>query len=168
MGREIRRVPSDWNHPKYTVDDTCSPKRLGQFKPIYDEDYDTACIEWYQKAAKYIPEEGGCKYYHDYDGTPDKDDYRDKSWSEEEATHYQVYETVSEGTPVTPHFATKNELIEYLVKHGDYWDQNRGHGGWDRKAAEVFVKREWAPSGIMHVGPSGSIISAPKDESFYK
>jgi hypothetical protein len=71
---------------------------------------------------------------------------------------WQVYETVSEGTPVTPPFATKEELIEYLVEHGDFWDQRNRHDyrcyvdpgcypPWSRKAATTFVMEDgWCPS----------------------
>lgn len=40
-------------------------------------------------------------------------------WKPEDATWLQVWETVSEGTPVTPPFATRQELVDYLVQHGD-------------------------------------------------
>lgn len=36
----------------------------------------------------------------------------------EDQLGYCLYETVSEGTPVTPVFATPEELIDYLVKYG--------------------------------------------------
>ena len=69
-----------------------------------------------------------------------------------------MYETVSEGTPVTPPFATKEELVEYLIEHGDFWDQKRRKEGntimpcdpWTREQAETFVNdTEWAPSGMI-------------------
>ena len=49
-------------------------------------------------------------------------------------------------------FATKAELVEYLVKNGDFWDQRRGHGGWERKNAEQFVEREFAISMMVNTG----------------
>lgn len=72
---------------------------------------------------------------------------------------WQVWETVSEGSPVTPAFATRGELIDYLVAVGDAWDQKRGEGGWKREAAESFVETEWAPSLI---GTAGK-LHAPRD-----
>ena len=65
-----------------------------------------------------------------------------------------MYETVSEGTPVTPKFATKEELVEYLVTRGTFYD-----GPWKRKVAEAFVKEEWAPSMVIN----GGKIYEPKD-----
>jgi hypothetical protein len=91
----------------------------------------------------------------------------DPAWPEGSATWYQVYQTVSEGSPVTPPFATKEELIEYLVKFGDEWDQSRtaegrqASAGWPRKAAEQFVKSEWAPSMmVVNGGPQSGIYTA--------
>ncbi len=82
------------------------------------------------------------------------------AWQSEEpptGDWWQVWETVSEGSPVTPAFATAEELIEYLVTFGDDWDQKRGDGGWSQEAAEAFVSREgWAPSLIIQGGASYS------------
>jgi hypothetical protein len=68
---------------------------------------------------------------------------------DKEATWFQAWETVTEGTPVTPPFATTDELVDYLATRGDFWDQERGDGPWDRKSAEEFVKAGWAPTLIV-------------------
>lgn len=65
---------------------------------------------------------------------------------------WQVWENVSEGSPVTPAFETQEELIDYLVKYGDAWDQSRGDGGWNREAAVKFVGLEYMPSMILSHG----------------
>lgn len=62
---------------------------------------------------------------------------------------WQVWETVSEGSPVTPAFATADELIDYLVEKGDAWDQKRGHPGWKYESAKAFVESGWAPSAMV-------------------
>lgn len=72
---------------------------------------------------------------------------------------WQVWETVSEGSPVTPAFATREQLVDYLVENGDHWDQKRGDGGWGRDNAELFVESEWAPSLIT----AGGQVYAPRD-----
>jgi hypothetical protein len=85
------------------------------------------------------------------------------AWEEEEppaGSWWQVWETVSEGSPVTPAFATDDELIDYLVKNGDLWSQRRRNDrGPDadpppsRKAATNFVKGSgWVASAS---GPRG-------------
>lgn len=65
---------------------------------------------------------------------------------------WQVWETVSEGSPITPVFPTKEGLIDYLAQRGDLWDQHRGEGGWGIARASAFVNAGWVPSMIMHDG----------------
>lgn len=71
MGREVRRVPADWEHPR---------DERGKFIPTYSWD---------------MPQ-----------------------WPENEATHYMMYEDTSEGTPISPAFATKEELARWLTDTG--------------------------------------------------
>ena len=70
----------------------------------------------------------------------------------EEATAYQMYETVSEGTPLTPPCESKGAVVNYLVEHGDFWGNT-----WTRSAAERFVQDEWAPSAVA----SGTKVYRP-------
>jgi hypothetical protein len=65
---------------------------------------------------------------------------------------WQVWETVSEGSPVTPVFPTPEALIEHLAKRGDDWDRKRGDPGWGHDAAAAFVGVGWAPSMISKDG----------------
>jgi hypothetical protein len=74
---------------------------------------------------------------------------------DEDATWFQMYETVTEGTPCTPPFATKSELVDYLVSYGEM------HGTeyerrYSRESAQAFVEDEWAPSMILSLSPSGN------------
>lgn len=158
MGREIRRVPPNWEHPK---------KEDDHYQPMYDNDFDTRLAEWlagYELWKKGEHPDYDEKFqYWDWEGSPPDPEYYHPKW-EQEPTWYQMYETVSEGTPVTPPFATKEELVNYLVANGDFWDQRRGHGGWARENAERFVEAEWAPSGIFIVSSEGrGEYKAPRD-----
>lgn len=54
---------------------------------------------------------------------------------------WQLWETVTEGSPVSAVFATRQEFVSYLV--------DQGHS---KKAAEEFCKRGRAPSGVMTGG----------------
>lgn len=57
---------------------------------------------------------------------------------------WQLWEMVSEGSPITPVFATADELIDHLVNVGA-WDKK-----WSRAAAEDFVRGSgWAPTGMV-------------------
>lgn len=162
MGREIRRVPPNWEHPK---------DEKGNFIPMIDKDYDSEAEEWIRNfdlhrqgkhpsewAQKY-------KYFWEYDSPPDEDVCRPKF--EVEPTWYQVYETVSEGTPVTPPFETLDEIVEYLVKYGDYYYQHPGRypiEPWDREAAESFCKDMYAPT--LFFTPKTGLVS-PRNKEFW-
>lgn len=167
MGREIRMVPPNWQHPK-------AQGGIGggdNYKALYDEPFAAAMEQWYAgwKSWDTNPEgrvKHGCEYWEWHSGPPDPEYYR-PAWPEGSATWFQIYETVSEGTPVTPPFATKAELVEYLVEHGDYWGQSRaaqGRGnkaGWTREAAEQFMASEWAPTMmVIQGGPNAGIYEA--------
>jgi hypothetical protein len=41
MGREIRRVIPNWEHPRHTRDTVPygNDKRIGEFRPLYDDPY---------------------------------------------------------------------------------------------------------------------------------
>ena len=147
MGREIRRVPEGWEHPK---------DEDGRYRALYDEDYESVIEDWIENHNLWLegdhPDQlddssatSNYKYFAEWDGNPPNVEYYRPKWKSEEMTHYQVYETVTEGTPVTPAFATKEELVDYLVEYGDNWSGK----GYDREVAEAFVKIEWAPSMIM-------------------
>ena len=81
------------------------------------------------------------------------------SWEETpipEGDGWQVWETVSEGSPVSPVFATPEELIEYLVE-GDWADRKYGKTPPSRSAVEAFVLGSgWVPSGVTIVQPDGT------------
>lgn len=176
MGREIRRVPPDWQHPlRKRPSPTRGDSRLADYQPLYDQDYESACQDWLANLDAWrrgerqgAPET--CLFYWDWDGhPPDPIYYRERKWTPEEATCFQVYETVSEGTPVTPVFRTKADLVEYLVIAGDYWrqeDARKGRicrPGWDRAAAEQFVNEERTPSFIARLTETTREIQSPGD-----
>lgn len=113
MGRELRRVPPHWEHPKDSQ---------GQFIPLFDATYETA-VEEYAIAPVGLP--------------PNPARYRAPFG--EPPTWFQAYENITEGTPVTPPFATAEELIAYLVEFGDRWTQEEAQPGWMEDAARHFV-----------------------------
>jgi hypothetical protein len=126
MGREIRRVPPDWKHPK---------NERGHYIPLYDKtfiegerDHILLDLDWYLDNPEFLSE-----WYNDW---PQPEWYR--TAFEQEPTHYQIYETVTEGKPVSPVFATLEALAQWLV------DQ-----GYSLKAATAFAKEGWAPSMVF-------------------
>jgi len=131
MGKEIRIVPAKWEHPK---------KDNGDYYPLH-EGFDGALQEF----EEHIKDHGIKEALEYFGGGPVPEDYVDYKGQEEE--WFQMYETVSEGAPLTPPFETKEELVDYLVTNGDFWD-----GRWSRAGAEKFVKDEWCPSMIVTAG----------------
>jgi hypothetical protein len=164
MGREIRRVPANWEHPKHEVWRIPQYAYVQEYQPMFDEPFAPKMREWYAEWEKW---ERGEKpegsedtlNFWDWDGGPPDPKYYRPAWKAEDMTWWQVYETVSEGTPVTPPFATAEELIDYLATNGDFWDQKRHEGAWPRANAESFVRAGWAPTMITHNG----VASMPRD-----
>jgi hypothetical protein len=161
MGREIRRVPANWEHPLLADQDRYRTPNgwdwTGQgrhFQPMFDEDYETALQQWWDERQQW---KAGTHEYQS-DGTyeafagrsPDPDYYR-PAWTDDERTHFQVYETVSEGTPISPVFASRAEIADWLVEQG-----------YSQEAAAAFAETGWAPSGAMAGGEFYRDIEAAK------
>ena len=64
---------------------------------------------------------------------------------------WQLWETVSEGSPISPVFATADELASHLVNFGDDWGAMRGER-YSQAAAEAIVKSGWCMSAISMGG----------------
>lgn len=119
MGREIRRVPPNWEHPR---------DKDGNYIPMLDQTYEDAgkewiasCIEWamgqnkYQKIGKGRPASDRRSLL--LLGMPPNEEYYRPAF-DAEPTHYQYYENTSEGTPLSPVFATEAELEIWIRKEG--------------------------------------------------
>lgn len=46
MGREVRLVPPDWQHPRYTEDSAPFPEAVGRYIPMLDRRHADAVAEW--------------------------------------------------------------------------------------------------------------------------
>lgn len=125
MGREVRKVPKDWIHP--------TDHNTGRAKPMHDgRGFHKRAQSWLDGCAKWErgerPEYAGPdapRYYWDYEGPPPSiEDYMLVDVPDEQRTHFMLYETTTEGTPVhsCPAFATLDqlcacpELAEALVR----------------------------------------------------
>jgi hypothetical protein len=162
MGREIRRVPPDWGHPRQSCKHSpwtggCDDAKAhgGQcYHPLFDESYREAVAGWkagyeaWERGEDEVKKEHPDWEYWDYHGNPPDREYYRPDWPEGTATAYQVYETVSEGTPVSPVFAMESEIVDWLVSQGR-----------SRHAAEQFVRSGWAPSMVI----SGGILASNVD-----
>jgi hypothetical protein len=122
MGRQIRMVPPDWQHPPN--DGT----RGGRYKPLHygaGGRFESSAEEWLEGLDKWRagerPDYAGDdapKYYWDWDGNPpSEEDYMLVGVPDEQCTHFMLYESTSEGTPVSPAFATLEEVASYAADH---------------------------------------------------
>ena len=154
MGREVRRVPADWQHPKHWTGGMRGPEE--RYKPLYPgEKYQPAVDEWDEKCAKWkagwrpdycTSEEHRAMCYEQWSGQrPHRDDYM-PNWPAEQRTHLMMYEDTTEGTPISPAFATPEELARWLA------DTNASAFGSDGASYEAWLRIAlggWAPSMVF-------------------
>jgi len=98
MGREVRMVPPDWQHPK---DEQGNYIPMFKHFPYCEEEIDEGLCEGWLN---------GDPPHYNVDVMPD--------WDDTERTHYMMYENTSEGTPISPALATKEELARWLADNG--------------------------------------------------
>ena len=146
MGREVRKVPADWTHPKRCV----YPRFTEEYTPLYENRGRYA-----RDAAKFLEKANseGLQAAVDWFGrAPDESEYM-PDWPEAERTHYMMYEDTSEGTPISPAFATPEELARWLADTGAsaFGGDTAPYGAWLR-----IANGGWAPSAVM---TGGKLIS---------
>lgn len=136
MGREVRRVPADWQHPK--------DPSTGHYIPLNPPGYEKDAAEFVAMA-----NEKGLQEAVDYYGqAPDRENYM-PSWPDAERTHLMMYEDTSEGTPISPAFATPEELARWLA--------DTGASAFGRSTATyeewlATCRSKWAPSMVVSNG----------------
>lgn len=108
--REVRPVPLDWEHPAEGTYPDGKPRYIGlhsradlRWSITYYDEHPEYADEWEYDPADYMPEIP--------EGTP---------------YGFQLYETTSEGTPVSPVFGTLEELAQ-----------------WCEAGATVFADHRW-------------------------
>jgi hypothetical protein len=70
--------------------------------------------------------------------------WQPEDWPPPEDRGYVVYQTISEGSPITPCFETAEELVDWLVEKGTAYDDPMS-----REGAERFVHGSgWVPSAV--------------------
>lgn len=127
MGREVRRVPANWQHPK---------DERGHFIPLHDGRYlggfaardaewmegwrqwqNGFCDDWKGGWKPIDPEHRGSTFT-DYNGPRPSPDEHMPDWPDEQRTHLMMYEDTSEGTPISPAFEAPEELARWLADNG--------------------------------------------------
>lgn len=169
MSREVRMVPPDWQHPKYP-DDHYPDHLRGRYVALSDGGYEQAAADWdegfrkwreglyedYSSSEKWspIPAELANRRYSEWAGEcPSPDDYMPE-WPAELRTHLMMYETTSEGTPISPAFSTPEELAHWLA------DNNASAFGSSGASYESWLsacKRGWSMSAVWT--PDSGLVS---------
>lgn len=109
-----------------------------------------------------LPEKWGyCTVCDDGDGISPEIKQAYESWEETEPAEgegWQVWENVSEGSPISPVFENKKGLIEWLEAEG-----------YNREAATKFVETGWVMSGMIVNGKmykdieSAELLTSPQE-----
>ena len=194
MGREVRRVPLDWQHPTEWREQWDNDTRSVRTKLVpraMFEDYPAALARWESEGAELARREGfdwtfwseycltGYKgqgdtepTIHPFDGTdgpvtvrdadhlhelltaqhaanrPAPDDYM-PVFAEGTATGWCMYETTSEGTPISPVFETPEALARWLADTGasSFGRDTATYDQWLHTA-----RGGWAPSAVVAAG----------------
>jgi hypothetical protein len=153
MGREVRRVPKDWQHPR---------EDNGNFKPLFDGSFASYLAEWNEENDKwsrgefpdYAHEDNKKMSYSEWNGDqPKACDYM-PDWPDSERTHLMMYETTTEGTPISPAFETPEELAKWLYENeaSAFGDSTASYEGWLRVANDGY-----APSCV--ITSNGELVS---------
>lgn len=182
MGREVRRVPKDWEHSQdnngyIPLFDNFSkslsrwqkdaamwqigfresytafwetPKRhmcRSKKKRLIKKSYKTKTFLYVRKT-----QEQNESSFIDWDGEcPSKEDYMPE-WPGSEKTHYQLYETCTEGTPISPVMGTPEELAKWLV------DNSASAFGDSTASCEAWLKvAKGCGSVSAIIGPTGLV-----------
>ncbi|MEN5130699.1 hypothetical protein [Elizabethkingia anophelis] len=151
MGRELREVPADWEHPK---------RENGRYIPLIEGSFSQALSNWefeeeqwkkgfvqsFGSGWKEKDDEHRGYRYEDWAGSkPEKDHYMPE-WTDQEKTHIQLYESTSEGTPLSPVFAKEDfdKLCEWAAENATTFANFKAtKGEWSKmlKAGFVFHKK---------------------------
>ena len=125
MSREVRRVPANWEHPK---DENGHHIPMHEHFPYNEEEIAEGLRDgWLDNDSPNY----GC------DVMP--------QWPESERTHYQMYESTSEGTPISPVMETPEALARWLA------DNNTSAFAVMGATYEQWlatIKRGWAVSAV--------------------
>lgn len=159
MGREVRMVPANWEHPK---------NQKGRYIPLFEgsnlsseiaeyKEHKTQWLKgyvWSWEQDKYITfaennAETGLQWGIDMDndlGPEPNPAWHMPEWIDEEKTHFQMYENTSEGTPISPPMPDIESLARWLT------DNNASAFGERTATYEQWLatcKSGWAMSGMV-------------------
>lgn len=132
MSREVRKVHKDWIHPKYNS---------GRYIPLMDN---------FNSDKRYYEE-------HPEEDYKPQSKYYMPEWKEEEKTHFMMYETTSEGTPISPAFTNIEALAHWLADNraSSFANETATYEQW-----LATCRQGWA---ISAVSTGGKLTSGVED-----
>lgn len=163
MGREVRMVPANWQHP------TKITSHGLDYVPLYSGSYALAAEQWEEERAqwdagfkrgygdeKWVPKESSLSFDDWYGSRPQESDYM-PDWPADQRTHLMMYENTSEGTPISPAFETPEELARWLADNGAsaFGASTATYEQWLSAA-----KRGYSPSMVIQGGLLESGVAA--------
>lgn len=185
MGRELRMVPPDWVHP-YDFNEGARANVRGEcisLRPLHARDFARALADWQEGKRQWDAgmvqdwsAEGGwkrrgddvkSKTYEEWDGEcPRERDYM-PTFAPGTATHYQMYETTSEGTPISPVFDTPEKLARWLTDNGAsaFGDSTASYEGWLRVARGGYAPSMVIGGGVMASGVDMDAVIPPAKDA---
>ena len=154
MGREVRKVPKNWKHPK---------KEDGNYQPMFEGSFKDDLQEWVNGVNLWLKNKHpdqlsgaavDCQHYEDWaGGCPDSRCYMPE-WLESEKTHYMMYETTSEGTPISPAFSSPEKLAKWLFdnKSSSFGNNTATYEQWLRVCSGGYAPSAVIQNGILKSG----------------
>jgi hypothetical protein len=134
---------------------------------LYDEPFSLAAKRWkegllawedgYNSSFDCLRTEEDPGEYWEYEGDPPDRAYYRPDWPEETRTHYQMYETTSEGTPISPVMQTPEALAQWLVENGAsaFAGETATYEAWLRVAKGGYAPSAVVVDGRMESGVEG-------------
>lgn len=185
MGREVRMVPPDWVHPYDFNEGVRAGVRgsLISLRPLFRGDFAHALAEWEEERRHWDAGEVRCYSKDgarwkakdadvdcsadDWHGTrPDPATYMPE-FAPGTATHLQMYETTSEGTPISPVFDTPEKLARWLTDNGAsaFGDSTASYEGWLRVARGGYAPSMVIGGGVMASGVDMDAVIPPAKDA---
>jgi hypothetical protein len=168
MSRELRRVPVSWAldprfplslHDGYTAKLAAWELHNSKWNEGLELSYSSYALPVDQWV--WVAREGEalqCAQFADWDGPRPKSADFMPDWPDSERTHYVLYETVTEGSPVSPVFATAEELAAWLVTPDGRRESrtNSTYEAW----MKVFMGNGHVPSMVFQNGVALDPVAA--------
>lgn len=156
MGRELRMVPKGFQHP-VDADGDYIPLLSGDYREHANEwcqqlrwwmNGDTARIEHFTECNAKNPIDSIGRYI-EFAGPPPQQKHYMPLWLNAAADHFCMYETCSEGTPISPVFATKEDLARWLADNeaSAFAGETATYDQW-----LATIRRGWSLAAVIHDG----------------